>query len=163
MHFWALMHLQYVLLQTKISNNQGIQLFIYYISKYTFIYMYCLSNCMRLLMYEHWRRSALNSAGALQGGGGEFRGIFTPFYTINFRGLCKSGGARAPAAPPSSAPMVIKHNQITFEAILISFWSLVFQFLAEFVSAAPYSHNWTTCLLNVIPIFCKELRRTISW
>ena len=58
---------------------------------------------------------------------------------------------------------VIKHNQITFEAILISFWSLVFQFLAEFVSAAPYSHNWTTCLLNVIPIFCKELRRTISW
>ena len=57
----------------------------------------------------------------------------------------------------------VKHNQITFEAILISFWSLVFQFLAEFVSAAPYSHNWTTCLLNVIPIFCKELRRTISW
>ena len=55
----------------------------------------------------HWRRSALNSAGALQGGGGEFRGIFTPFYTINFRGLCKSGGARAPAAPPSSAPMLI--------------------------------------------------------
>ena len=53
----------------------------------------------------HWRRSALNSAGALQSGGGEFRGIFTPFYTINFRGLCKTGGARAPAAPPSSAPM----------------------------------------------------------
>ena len=57
--------------------------------------------------YLHWRRSALNSAGALQGGGGGFRGIFTPFYTINFRGLCKSGGARAPAAPPSSAPMHI--------------------------------------------------------
>ena len=55
----------------------------------------------------HWRRSGLNSAGALQGGGGEFRGIFDPFYTINFRGLCKSGGARAPAAPPSSAPMFI--------------------------------------------------------
>ena len=55
----------------------------------------------------HWRRSALNSAGALQSGGGEFRGIFTPFYTINFRGLCKTGGARAPAAPPSSAPMLM--------------------------------------------------------
>ena len=61
-----------------------------------------------MLEYIHWRRSALNSAGALQGKGGEFRGIFTPFYTINFRGLCKSGGARAPpAAPPSSAPMLI--------------------------------------------------------
>ena len=55
----------------------------------------------------HWRRSALNSAGALQGRSGEFRGIFTPFYTINFRGLYKSGGARAPAAPASSAPMCI--------------------------------------------------------
>ena len=60
--------------------------------------------------YTHWRQSALNSAGALQGRGGEFRGIFTPFYTINFRGLCKSGGARAPAAPPSSAPMTILYN-----------------------------------------------------
>ena len=58
--------------------------------------------------HHHWRRSALNSAGALQGGGGEFRGIFTPFYTTNFRGLCKTGGARAPAAPPSSAPMRMK-------------------------------------------------------
>ena len=50
-------------------------------------------------MYQdnHWRQSALNSAGALQGGGGEFPGIFTPFYAINFRG--------APAAPASSAPM----------------------------------------------------------
>ena len=46
-------------------------------------------------------------AGSLQGKGGEFRGIFTPFYTIKFRGLCKSGGARAPAAPTSSAPMCI--------------------------------------------------------
>ena len=55
----------------------------------------------------HWRRSALDSAGALQSVGGEFRGILTLFYTINFRGLCKSGGARAPAAPPSSAPMCI--------------------------------------------------------
>ena len=60
----------------------------------------------------HWRRSALNSAGALQGGGGEFRVIFTPFYTINFRGLCKTGGARAPAAPPSSAPMVIRETKV---------------------------------------------------
>ena len=40
-------------------------------------------------------------------GTGNF-GEFSP-YTINFRGLCKSGGARAPAgaAPPSSAPMNI--------------------------------------------------------
>ena len=37
----------------------------------------------------------------------EFQGIFTPFYTINFLGLCKSWGASAPAAPPSSAPMPI--------------------------------------------------------
>ena len=56
----------------------------------------------------HWRRSALNNAGALQGGGGEFRGIYTLFYTIKFRGEPKSGGARAPAAPPSSAPMAIR-------------------------------------------------------
>ena len=50
--------------------------------------------------YIHWRRSALSSAGALQGGGREFLTL----YTINFRGLHKSGGACAPAAPPSSAP-----------------------------------------------------------
>ena len=36
-------------------------------------------------------------------GTGNF-GEFSP-YTINFRGLCNSGGARAPAAPPSSVPM----------------------------------------------------------
>ena len=58
-------------------------------------------------MYQdnHWRQSALNSAGALQARGGEFWGIFTKFYTINFRGERKSGGAHAPAAPASSAPM----------------------------------------------------------
>ena len=55
----------------------------------------------------HTGQSALDSAGALQSVGGEFRGILTLFYTINFRGLCKSGGARAPAAPPSSAPMLM--------------------------------------------------------
>ena len=54
---------------------------------------------------RHWRRSALNSAGALQGGGGEFRGIFTPFYTINFQGGRKSGGACATAASASLAPL----------------------------------------------------------
>ena len=58
-----------------------------------------------VVLYKHWRQSALNSAGALQGG--EFQGIFTPFYTINFRGLCKSGGAHAPATPPSSTPMLM--------------------------------------------------------
>ena len=60
-----------------------------------------------IVSHKYWRRSALNSAGALQSRGGDFRGIFTPFYTINFLGLCKSGGASAPAAPPSSAPMPI--------------------------------------------------------
>ena len=29
--------------------------------------------------YTHWRQSALNSAGALQGGDGEFRGILHHF------------------------------------------------------------------------------------
>ena len=71
--------------------------------------------CKRLLEHCHWRRSALDSAGALQSVGGEFRGILTLFYTINFRGLCKSGGARAPAAPPSSAPMHIYKNEKTSE------------------------------------------------
>ena len=55
----------------------------------------------------HWRRSALNSAGALQDWGGEFRGIYTLFHTIKFRGEPKSGGAHAPAAPANSAPMRI--------------------------------------------------------
>ena len=55
----------------------------------------------------HWRQCALNGAGALQGGDGEFRGIFTPFYTINFRGGRKSGGARATVASPSLAQLLI--------------------------------------------------------
>ena len=55
-------------------------------------------------MYEHWCRSALNSAGALQSRDGEFRGIFTPFYTIKFRGGHKSGGARATVASPTVSP-----------------------------------------------------------
>ena len=81
-------------------------------------------------MNLHWRRSALNSAGALQGGGGEFRGIFTPFYTMKFRGLCKTGGARAPAAPPSSAPMSILQlyleNQLirTFGSVYKTFFQM---------------------------------------
>ena len=57
--------------------------------------------------YTHWRQSALNSAGALQDGDREFRGIFTPFYTINFRGGRKSGGAHATLASPSLAPLKI--------------------------------------------------------
>ena len=62
-----------------------------------------------MLQWHHlvWRQSALNSAGALQGGDGEFRGIFTPFYTINFRGGLKSGGACATVASPSLAPLQI--------------------------------------------------------
>ena len=46
------------------------------------------------LYNSQWRQSLLNSAGALQGGDGEFRGILTPFYTINIRGGRKSGSAR---------------------------------------------------------------------
>ena len=57
------------------------------------------------LAYVHWRQSALNSAGAIHGGDGESRGIFTPFYTINFRGGRKSGGAHATVASPSLAPL----------------------------------------------------------
>ena len=53
----------------------------------------------------HWRQSPLNSAGALQDG--EFWGIFAPFYTINFRGGHKSGGAHATAASASLAPLGI--------------------------------------------------------
>ena len=71
-------------------------------------------------LHTHWRQSALNSAGALQDGDREFRGIFTPFYTINFRGGCKSGGAHAPAAPPSSAPMDIVYQAIgLFDEVLM--------------------------------------------
>ena len=65
-----------------------------------------LSLCF-LVSNIHWRQCALNGAGALQGGDGEFRGIFTPFYTINFRGGSKSGGARATVASPSLAPLTI--------------------------------------------------------
>ena len=61
--------------------------------------------------YTHWRQSALNSAGALQGGDGEFRGIFTPFYTINFRvspwtmdNGAKLGDATVARAPPLLSP-----------------------------------------------------------
>ena len=57
--------------------------------------------------HNHWRQSPLNRTGALQGGDGEFWGIFTPFYTINFRGGHKSGGARATAASASLAPLII--------------------------------------------------------
>ena len=40
-------------------------------------------NCNHLVNY-HWRRSALNSAGALvQGGDGEFRGFFTPYHKFS--------------------------------------------------------------------------------
>ena len=61
------------------------------------------------MFYKHWSQSALYSAGALTGmeNFGEFRGIFTPFYTIKFRGGHKSGGARATVASPSLAPLII--------------------------------------------------------
>ena len=41
-------------------------------------------------------------------GGREFRGIFTPFHTINFPGGRKSGGAHATVASPSLAPLEIQ-------------------------------------------------------
>ena len=62
--------------------------------------------------HNHWRQSPLNRTGALQGGDGEFWGIFTPFYTINFRGGHKSGGARATEASASLAPLYIFVNII---------------------------------------------------
>ena len=52
----------------------------------------------------HWRRSAVNSAGAFPENFGEFSPIHILYYKISGRGS-KSGGARAPAAPASSAPM----------------------------------------------------------
>ena len=58
--------------------------------------------------HPHWRRSALKSAGALQGG--EFQGIFTTFNTINFQGGRKSGGACGTAASASLAPLHIIIN-----------------------------------------------------
>ena len=42
-------------------------------------------------------------------GAGNFGGIFTPFYTINFRGWLKSGSARATAASASLAPFHTIH------------------------------------------------------
>ena len=57
----------------------------------------------------HWRRSALNSAGAFPENFGEFSPIHILYYKISGQGS-KSGGARAPAAPPSSAPMYMTHE-----------------------------------------------------
>ena len=59
---------------------------------------------MEMQCDAHWRQSALNSAGALQGGDGEF-------FTINFRGGHKSGGARATVASPSLAPLPILYRR----------------------------------------------------
>ena len=40
--------------------------------------------CLQYYGNIHWRRSALNSAGALvQGGDGEFRGFFTPYHKFS--------------------------------------------------------------------------------
>ena len=47
-------------------------------------------------------------ATSSKGEDGEFRGIFTPFHTINFPGGRKSGGARATVASPSLAPLEIQ-------------------------------------------------------
>ena len=73
-------------------------------------------------LYKHWRQNALNSAGALQDGDGEFRGIFPPFYTIKFWGQHKSGGARATMASPSLAPLYIKYKvgKYVMRKILVS-------------------------------------------
>ena len=82
--------------------------------------------------HNHWRQSPLNRTGALQGGDGEFWGIFTPFYTINFRGGHKSGGARATAASATLAPLVIRHylRHLSFPVIaniqLRYFFTLVY-------------------------------------
>ena len=64
----------------------------------------------KYLTYIHWRQSGVNSAGARRG----FSGILlqnTYMYTTNLKQIPgdgrKSGGASAPLAPPSLAPMLI--------------------------------------------------------
>ena len=65
-------------------------------------------------MKVHWRQSGINSAGAKRG----FFGDFTPKYLHIYNNLKqipgdgrKSGGASAPSAPPSLAPMIIPYEE----------------------------------------------------
>ena len=73
--------------------------------------MYLLSSkiFLKSFNYSHWRQSGINSAGARRG----FSGIllqntykYTNLKQIPGDGR-KSGGASAPPAPPSLAPMHI--------------------------------------------------------
>ena len=60
-------------------------------------------------MYRHWRQSGVNSAGARRGFSGillQNTYIYTNLKQIPGDGR-KSGGASAPPAPPSLAPMII--------------------------------------------------------
>ena len=74
-----------------------------------FLKINCTQHSFLTIAYWHiyWRRSALNSAGALQGISGNFHPKNLPmknlWYKLSGRGV-KSGGACAPA---SSAPMGI--------------------------------------------------------
>ena len=58
-------------------------------------------------------------------GAGNFGEFSPPFYIINFRGLRKSGGACASAAPPSSAPMTISHICIYY----LSMYSIFYRYM----------------------------------
>ena len=51
----------------------------------------------KVYTYKHWRRSALNSAGALQGGGGEFRGFALKTYSkhTKYAPKFRGGGEKA--------------------------------------------------------------------
>ena len=64
--------------------------------------------------YDHWRQSGVNSAGARRGFSGillENTYIYTNLKQIPGDGR-KSGGALAPPAPPSLAPMDISMSSI---------------------------------------------------
>ena len=76
-----------------------------------FLKINCTQHSFLTIAYWHiyWRRSALNSAGALQGISGNFhpKNLHCTFYTINPRGGQKSRGAHAPLEPPRTAPLII--------------------------------------------------------
>ena len=78
-------------------------------------------------MNEHWRRSALNSAGAFPVNFGEFSPIQILYFKIP-RGGQKSRGAHAPLEPPRTAPLQITlefSSHATLEYTLFHFPSYV--------------------------------------
>ena len=59
-----------------------------------------------LITDNHWRRSALNSAGAFPENFGKFSPIHILYYKIPDGGQ-KCRGARSPPEPPRTAPLLI--------------------------------------------------------